>query len=84
MINYMLHYQEVFLNLQSKFLLKNDTLEEKMKILPKMLFIKILCYLKKSDIVNFVYVYKDKYMWIFSLHYLLLYIKSNIIYKEPL
>ena len=47
-----------------------------MKILLKLLLS------QKSGIVNFIYVYNDKSMWILYLHYLLLYIKGNIIYKE--
>jgi len=45
-VNYMLYYQEVFPKLLQKFLLKKDTMKEKMEILPNMLFIKIFCYLK--------------------------------------
>jgi len=43
----MLHCQEVFLKLKKKNLIKEGNLEgEKINFLPKMLFIKIFCYLK--------------------------------------
>ena len=46
MVSCMLFYQEVFLKLPQKSLLKKDTLKDNNAFLPRMLFIRKFCYLK--------------------------------------
>jgi len=83
MVNYMLHYQGVFLKLQQKFLLKKDTLKKRMKILPKMLFIRIFCYLRNQ--VLFILFMCDTYTYLYVSHKLneqYLIFKIKYLYKQ--